>query len=1389
MPDTRVRLHLPVTTRVRGRPAHDQLDVTTAAAARAVRRAVTQARARAEQAGRLLVAGPHTRVVVRIPPTESAYTPMLSLVDNAVRAGVRLGTGQALFDFGVQPALPDLAHTPAGVPLPDAEDPPRLAVFATVDDLQTAALEAFPEPGALLPNGVVRTGVYGVAKGSMTPALFWVAGAVTAGIDRGKPLWQSITVVMGDVKGDQWVARGAGNEPAALLPGHRYRLDARVPARPRKKTKRRPAPRAYLEEEGGGRRRPLHLSDGAYEMVRGRVIRFAVAFGAEAETEEPPPKPPLAEDVRRRRGDVWRLLHGDTALSAESQGEPEWLWEWFGYLNIQPASVRANPNVRAAIMHLIKHHGESSIIDMELSPVHSNNLWSWRRRFLKAFCLSLAISMLAESRSRMEQFRATVAAPDWQIRFATFLKSLSGTAATVNEYRRLERLLRLADKYAEAIKNDPDSNATDEEIERAVAALYGSREEIRKALAGMQAPTAAEETLTLAGELQPLLIMLTIHQHDILFLDPRTQAEQIAEAVDDFAQLGPEGLSHVVDDDLQRLIGKTIEANNRLIAKPDDAYQLGVVQHEARCQLLPWFQTVPPVTRDWDQLVDHDWVSWLGLGLGLLVLAFVFPPLAGAIAVAGFGIGTYTAYTSISKAMRLRALSRARLAQFGFQQLVSDEEVNTAIVAAVVDTFFTVLDIGPSARAVTRGTTAVVRGTGIVARRAASALGLRLEEAVFRAGDLAAWPQLLNNRTFTQLSSAIERHRALLTRAGTEVTDAELLAGELFDSARQQMVARYEQHLVGVRARFGEALEAGQLTADDIRALQDWLAKQRLRPDDFLHQLTEDPHFFDELVARQVRGEAAGTAARQVSFLPVDIELAAVTEELGVLAELLGPERMFAFREAAGLGGLTYLRLANRLATILRRVDAPEEVLAALERLLAGRSDAAHILESLGELADPRAALRSLTPELLTQVESADLVRALGESPGAGEVVERIAVAVEGEVAGQLVRGVRHADGSQYVQRWNHATASWETAPRRALPEGEPAPAPGEPAPRPPEERLELEFEEFALEEPPPLDQPLAAPPIPVGQAAKPARAFRQVLDSVQITPQEIAAYRQRYNQYVRQRGASRRLRTLDDYARWRHGLATRQFSRGDIRSAVERSWEQFNAAIQRVQSIPPADLARLQAQYRANLSGPWRDEPFRMLSEDEWVRWRYGVESGRISPVEGPPVPLGERIGQLAGHELERVVNGRLPAGSANSRDFKIFGVDEGFRPDHLPPGSQTRYIDPAGRIHATPGRNRIPISARYVGDSKYLEGVVAFDAQTEAFVRLAAATDEKAVVFYVRWRNTFPPSEGLTAGPFGIGYELPAAARSGVVSSNLLDFAKGRGIGVRIVSDPNWK
>jgi len=1395
MPETRVRVHLPVTVRVHGTPAPAQLDAATAAAALAVRRAVTQARARARRVGWVLAPGPDTRVAVRIPPAEAGVPDavLLSAVDGAVRAGVRLGASQALLDLGIRPSSPDVRQAPVEPPTPDAEDPPTLAVFAAIGEIQAAAQELYPEPGALLPRGRVHTGVYGVEKATMTPTLFWVVGEVTAGLERGRLVWDSISLIMGDVRGSRWVARGAGNEPAALQPGSRYRLDARIPARPPRPRQGRPAPRAFLEAEGGAQRRPLHLSDPAYERLRNQVVRFAVPFGAPSEpAAPPPPRPPLAEDVRRRRENVWSQLHGFPRLPAESEGEEEWLWEWFGYLNIMPASVRANPSVRNTIAYLASTYGRDAIVDMDI-VFGSDDLLSWRRRFFRIFCQQVALAMLRESRARMEQFRTAGSQPEWRARFAAFLRSLAGTAITANQYRRIERRLRFIDQFEQTAKDDPDRMGSDEAFAREIQQLFPERDELRQRLATMQPPTAEEETLALAGEEQPLLIVLTIHQGRRYW--GLQQVEEIAEAIEEFASKSPDEVANAINEDLKWLIDQVGNAESQLISEPGDAYQLAVVQPEAASQLRQWFGMVPAAGLAWQGLLDKDVITWIGLGLGLLVLTFVFPPLAGAIAVGSFGFGTYSVYTSMSRAVRLRTLSRARLAQDRFRQLVSEEEVNAAILEVALNVVFAALDIVPAARATTSGAQAIAQGTTNVARRAAGALGLRLEEAVIRARNLATWPQRLRDATASGLWAAIERQRPALTGAAAQVGGVGQLPGEMLESAHLAMVSRYEQHLARVQTRLAESLESGQVAVGDVRAVRDWLAQEKLRPDDFLGALAEDPHFFDEVVARQARGEAVALT-RQVSFLPTEAELATISEELGLLAGLLGPERVFALREAAGLTGLTYRELAERLAAILRRVDAPAEGLVALEQLLARRPDAAAVLEALSRLPNPQAVVPSLTPELIDAVGAADLIRAAGTSPRAGDVVERLAVAVERDQAGQLVRGVRRADGTRYVQRWQPSTATWEPAPRRLPPESEPVPAPraGEgssPPPRAPGSGLTFEElfgpEGLPVEEPPPLYEPPAGP-------TQPAQGFRTTLDRVQISREEITSYQQAYQRYVQLRGASRRLRSLEDYARFRHGLATRQFSAADIRDVVARSWEQFAAALERVptESIPPADLARLQGEYWRRLNTEWHGEPYRMLSRDEWARWQYGVEQGRIRPLEGPPVPLGERIGQLTGHELQRVVNGRLPAGSANSRDFRVFGVDEACRPDHLPPGTRTSYLDRAGRIQTTPSPGRrTAFSAQFVGDSKYLQGVVPFDAQTEAFIRLAAGTDERAVVFYVRWRDGFPSSAELAAGPFGVGYELPTAARNGVVSGNLLDFAAARQppVAVRIVSDPNWR
>jgi hypothetical protein len=1381
-----LRVRLPLTVSVRGQPGEGQLDGLASRIADVARRALLQARREALRSGLDLAADPSC--VLSLDPSipnagsgEITGRPPPGVLETAVEDAARRGIGLAVarFDSGLDTLLPlATPHQADGGGLTSrredrAEDPPQIAVFENQEMLRAYAEMSFPEQ-SLLPRGHLRTGVYGFWAADMLPYVFWVAGQVSEGVARGELLWHATGLVHGRRHGDQFVAEGAGNVPAAVEPGGFYRLTvaAGAPAPTRAGHRRRDRPAvAELRREGAGRGRAVYLAAADVQALRGLQVRFAVTFTeviAFTTAPEATPALPTAEDLQRRQG-IWHLLWGSDALPAEPQGEPDWLWQLFGWLDVQPAEMRANRLLRQVLTDW-----EGRGLREQVRATSVLVIAVWRQRLYQDFCQLVAIDMLDISQARMLEFKKAMEDQVWKERFAARVHGLAGMATVLDRIRHLaairEDLDAMRRRFAVEQQSGPPEYGVavrQEEIDAAVR-------EVAQAEADAPREDELAFLLELAAEQEPLLALLTIRADLTIALE-----QAIAEAPVD-----PETLAAVVREGLDFLIGKTREARADLSRPDSDGYKLQIVQQEANRQLEPWLKADRALKADIERLLSRGLVEWLALGGVLLTLTLLFPPLGIALSAVVSG---YSAYTSIGQAVRLERLSRVRLAQYGFRALVSEEELAAAVQQAVLDVLFAAIDVGAAAGAATKGLRMIARGASAT-RATAGALRLSLEPLAARLRSLTEWPAELRDAVRAGLLGELERQG---------VADGTRLADELLGPVQRELAARYEAHLGEIADRFGRDLEASAELASDPEAIRRWLAAERLSPDEFVNRLLSEEliagrELFDRTVARRLAGQPP--LVEELVRLPSPEELRAVELQLGELSTTLHPARVLALRQAAGLRGLTYAELAERLRLILSRVDAPEAALVRLEWLLPGRPDAASVLSALGELPNPQAALQSLTPELLDAagrgVGTADLVRAISEAPGAGETVERVAVVAEGHEAGQLVRGVRRGDGTRYVQRWQQPTASWETAPRRLLPAGEPVPGPGEP---PRAGGLELEFEELPVEEPPPLDQPPAGPQPTAGAAAQPPRTFRNALDSVQITPEEIASYRQAYRRYVRERGSGRALRTQEDYARWRHGIATRQFSPAEIRAAVERSWERFNAAIERVplESIPSADLARLRSQYQQNLASAWRGEPYRMLSQDEWVRWRYGVEQNRILTIEGPPKPLGELIGQLAGHELEHVVNGRLPAGAANSRNFKIFGVEDGFRPDHLPPGAQTSYLDNAGRIHATPGPGRTPFSARFVGDSKYLETAVPFDAQTEAFVRLAAGTDEKAVVFYVRWRDGFPPPTELTAGPFGVGYELPATARSGLVSGNLVDFAAGRRppIAVRIVSDPNWR
>jgi hypothetical protein len=214
---------------------------------------------------------------------------------------------------------------------------------------------------------------------------------------------------------------------------------------------------------------------------------------------------------------------------------------------------------------------------------------------------------------------------------------------------------------------------------------------------------------------------------------------------------------------------------------------------------------------------------------------------------------------------------------------------------------------------------------------------------------------------------------------------------------------------------------------------------------------------------------------------------------------------------------------------------------------------------------------------------------------------------------------------------------------------------------------------------------------------------------------------------------------------------------------------------------LTPAERARLHRGWQAYSGRAGR----RLHSEDEYVRFVYGKRTGQLPRVALGPRDLGAAgaVEQMGGHLLERVVNEHLPAGSRNARDIPTqFG---NVRPDHLPPGQKAVRLAPDGSV--TAAGSGTPFSARFVADSKYRDLVPTTD-QTRGFVKLAALSDEKRLVFYVRWQEHFGDPAALLKD-LDVGYRLPPRLVPQVVGSGVREEARTAGVTIDLISDPRWR
>jgi hypothetical protein len=998
---SRLRVRVPLTVSVRGQPGEDQRAGRAPRIAEVARRALLQGRRQALRSGLDLAADPSCPLSLELPVAGAdgggggaaggpAPDGLRAAVEDAARRGI--GLAVARLDSGPDTLLPLATPDQAGQDgltsfgAGRAEDPPQLAVFDSGATLAAYATMYFSEQ-TLPPRGNLRTGVYGFWAEDMRPYVFWVSGQVQEGVERGQLLWHATSLVHGERQGGRFVPGGGGNVPAAVELGGRYRLTvgATPPATRRGGRRRAPPPAAAeLRREGAGRGRQVYLASSDLRALRGLQVRFAVAFAEVIEVTAVRPEPPVlptAEELERRRS-AWEFLWGRRALPAEPQGEPDWLWEWFGWLNVQPAEVRANRFLREVLADWERRGFRD-----QLRSTSALTIRVWRQPLYKNFCRLVAIDMLDTSQARMLEFKKAMEDQGWKERFAARVHGLAGVATVLARIRRLaamrEELAAMRARFEREQQYGPPEYGvpvSQEEIDAMASEI---------AMAEADAPREEELAilLELAAGQEPVLALLTIREGRTV----ATLEQAIAMAPED-----PETLAAMVRAGLDFLIGKTWEAQADLSRSDSDAYKLQIVQEEANRQLGPWFKADITLAEDIGHLLSQGLVEWLGLGALLLALTFVFPPLGIALSAA---FSVYSATTSVRQAIRLERLSRVRLAQYGFRALVSEEELAAAVQQAVLDVLFAAIDVAMAAGAAVKGLRALARGAA--ARRAtAAALRLSLEPLAARLRTLAEWPAELRGAVRAGLVRELERQG---------VADSARLADELLGPVQRELAARYEAHLGEIADNFARELEANAELARDPEALRRWLAAQRLSPDEFVNrvlseELSAGRALFDRTVARRLAGQPL--LVQELALLPGPEELLAVQRELGELAATLRPTRLLALREAAGLRGLTYTEVAERLRLILRRVDAPEAALARLEWLLPGRPDAAELLDALAASANPRSALERLTPELLNATargEIANLVESLAR-PGARAPVARALVVSAEERAAALAR-------------------------------------------------------------------------------------------------------------------------------------------------------------------------------------------------------------------------------------------------------------------------------------------------------------------------------------------------------------------------------------------------
>jgi hypothetical protein len=825
-------------------------------------------------------------------------------------------------------------------PVPLAKSEPHitktveLATFQNSQDVYIA-LQSFYKKD-IAPKGNQFTGVYGIWGPAGKPHLIWVTGIVEEGPLRGNPIFDSISLTHGRIENKRFV--GNPVQPMSVTLGGRYYLMGLT----NPKRSQDVEYRAELRETLHGKAKPAFITD---QRIAGKVIRFGVPKVAAIVTTvaapaTPPPEPPVSPLPTR----PWLDFEGwNSVLPAVPQdGEPAWLWWWFVWFNVRPAEVRALMPLRKVFMDLEKAGARDKAIELSW-------LWElrqWQTLIYRRYCRHLALELLDTSRKNMAEFKKTIQGGGFKDRLAAELAVLKQPAEELTEVASLPALE--SELSAQEHGAYMELATITEPNEVAAAAVR-----VRVAHAKLFLANAKDNQtiLQLFQEMDPLLAIFTVASDRIL---GGYKTVSLASGIAAAAAQTPDELVKIMDANLDWMLKKTLEAINEITNDRDVASKLQVVQKIANEQLKPWFAEVSSMQDAMELVTKTSWVDWILLGGALLVLTFAFPPAGIAL---GAAVTVGTAIQSTLQAMQLSRLGKARLAQFGFEPLVSEEEIQAAWLEAAVNIAFAVSEIGGMVKGLVGAAARAVERAA--AREAVGAVGQQIERILAAWNNFEKWPQALRNQLRERIAVQLEK-RGITTAAQVD-------AG--LQSLQREMLYRYEQDLLRFQRKFGEAIANKAVSPRDIEAMRKWFHSEFTNPTTFLEELSGEfqpgKSLFDD------------TLGRQLASLP-PIERTAV-DFFGGLAgkelkdfmaalsnpKLLTPNRLSALAREAGLP-VTYRELAERLDSILLRVENPERALAMIEDLLSNRRDARAILQGLGNSTNPSRALEAmLTPKVL----------------------------------------------------------------------------------------------------------------------------------------------------------------------------------------------------------------------------------------------------------------------------------------------------------------------------------------------------------------------------------------------------------------------------------------